>query len=351
MTLLFTQAPLLFIDAVQQSGIQYVARQIHLAAWEQALLKTHYITVNYSNALIDFYLAYQNGQDLECVDISFILEYENQPCAVWPLSLSLSNNRLIIASHGLPILPPLFVQGVSAKLQKKLVKKCQHLLIEFCQTADISTWQSAELFSGFSEQGLSQWHLQAMALGLEVRLAYDMFIDLSCDLAQIKSAFRKSYKSLIHSGLRLWDVSVMAQEDTDIWDEFHALHVEVAGQETRCAASWQVQHQAIIEGNAFLVILRDEQGTMVGGGFFSTTRDEASYGVGVYQRALFDKPLGHVVQYRAIEEMQRRGLRWYKVGEMAYPVADYTAKEQSIAYFKQGFASHVFPKYRLFYTA
>jgi FemAB family protein len=347
MSLSFVDAPLFFIELVKKSGVNYLGRQENLSAWEMVLQNAHYIPVNYSAALIDFYLAYQNGQEVECVDISFILQYEQRFCGVWPLSLSLKDQNIYLSSHGLPIMSPLLIHGLPSKLQKKLIKICQQLLLAFCQAANISGWESAESFTGESTQGLSQWHIQALNQGMGVSLGYDLFIDLSYEITQIKSGFRKSYKSLINSGLRLWDVSVLTQANISIWEEFHALHVQVAGKETRCVKSWTVQHQAIVEGNAFLVILRDHEGIMVGAGFFSTTRDEGSYGVGVYQRLLFDKPLGHVVQYRAIEEMQRRGIRWYKVGVMTDSETAYTAKEVSISYFKQGFATHVMPRYQL----
>jgi len=351
MSLPFSEIPTLFFEAVNRSGINYLSRQTNLSAWQQVLKNTHYIPTNYSCELVDFYLAYQNGHALECVDISFILECNGQACAVWPLSLSLKDQVIIISSHGLSIMPPLFTQETPRKLQKKLVKICQKLLVELCQTANISGWESAESFMGADDQGLSQWQIQAMNLGVEMSLGYDMFIDLANNIGQIKSGFRKSYKSLISSGLRMWDISVLTQGDSKVWAEFNALHVEVAGKETRCASSWEVQHKAVAEGSAFLVILRDKTGVMVGAGFFSITRDEGNYGVGVYKRSLFDKPLGHVVQYRAIEEMQSRGIRWYKVGIMAYPVTDYSSKEVSISYFKQGFSTHVFPRYQLSYIA
>lgn len=88
---------------------------------------------------------------------------------------------------------------------------------------------------------------------------------------------------------------------------------------------------------------------MVGGGFFQVTRDEGVYAVAAYDRALFDKPLGHAVQYRAVEEMKNRGIRWYKIGARPYPgdQPPPSAKELRIAEFKQGFASHIFPCYRL----
>ena len=88
---------------------------------------------------------------------------------------------------------------------------------------------------------------------------------------------------------------------------------------------------------------------MVGGGFFRISCDEGVYSVGAYNRDFFDQPLGHVVQYCAIEEMKNRGIRWYKIGLRHYPteVPSPTDKEIQIGEFKQGFASHLFPRFLL----
>jgi len=87
---------------------------------------------------------------------------------------------------------------------------------------------------------------------------------------------------------------------------------------------------------------------MVGGALFHTTPDEGLYAVGAYDRSLFDKPLGHVAQALAIEEMVRRGIRWYRIGTRTYP-GDSPApstKDLNISDFKQGFASHLFARFR-----
>jgi FemAB family protein len=176
-----------------------------------------------------------------------------------------------------------------------------------------------------------------------------MYVDLSLPMPQIKARFRKSYRALVTSGLKAWRVHDMTGPDAQRWNEFRELHARVAGRVTRSAQSWDLQYQSICAGDAFLVYLLDEAGTMVGGGYFQTTRDEGVYAVAAYERALFDKPLGHVVQHRAIEALKERGARWYKIGARPYagetPAA--SAKELSIADFKQGFATHFFPRYVL----
>jgi FemAB family protein len=168
-------------------------------------------------------------------------------------------------------------------------------------------------------------------------------------MPEIKAQFRKSYRPLVSSGLRTWRVFEMTGADEPRWQQFRDLHAHVAGRVTRSAQSWEHQYQSICTGDGFLIYLLDGADRMVGGGYFQTSRDEGVYAVAAYDRALFDKPLGHVVQHRAIEVLKERGARWYKIGARPYPgetpVA--TSKELSIADFKQGFATHFFPRYVL----
>ena len=135
----------------------------------------------------------------------------------------------------------------------------------------------------------------------------------------------------------------------DIWQEFKKLHLQVSGRVTRSDETWSIQHQDIVHQKAFLVSLKNSAGDMVGGGLFNFSSMEGVYAVGAYDRSLFDKPLGHVVQYRAIEELKKRDVKWYKIGTRPYSsdAPTPTDKEISIGKFKQGFASHVFPHYCL----
>jgi len=347
MTLSYTEISQEIFNLSSDLGLNISYRQNHRTVWDELLQNLAFIPVSYSNLLIDYYLSYQRGLGGEWLDISLILHHNNKPCGVWPLSLSLTNKTFLISSFGLPIIPPIFTNTLAAKSRKNIIKNCQTLLFKICQLKDISSWESLEGFLGDGALGFSQWHLQAMARGSRTELQHTMYVDLSLDMHHIKSYFRKSYKSLISSGQKLWQVNVLSDENQDVWREFQDLHVHVAGKQTRCQDSWDLQYKAITQGEAFLIYLNNDKGNMVGGGFFHITRDEAVYAVGVYERSLFDKPLGHVVQYRAIEEMKSRGIRWYKLGLLCFSAEQVSDKELSIAYFKQGFSTHVFPQFNL----
>lgn len=316
--------------------------------WDETFNKLAYKPVAYSNASLDYQFAYQCGNGGNWHDISLIIDWDNKPIALWPLSLSIKDEQYALTSQGLPVLPPVFVADCPIISRKRIIKSCLDLANAISIAAKLKSWESGESF--VDALGMSEWHNESMQRDAACSLHHELYQDLRPDIAEIKRTFRKSYKSLIVSGSRIWTVGVLDSVGSEsVWQEFRDLHLKVSGRVTRSDESWVMQHQDIERQSAFLVWLRNSHGDMVGGGLFSYTSDEGLYAVGAYDRTLFDKPLGHVVQYRAIEELKKRGVSWYKIGARPY-ISDTprpTDKEISIGEFKQGFASHFFPHYGL----
>jgi len=317
--------------------------------WSSTLTRCFYIPFMYTNASIEFQRAYQRGHGGDWQDLSFLIYLDKQPVAVWPLSVGNKDGKVILSSHGLPILPPLFVVGYSISTYKRMIKSCLNFADTIAQSKGLAYWECAQSFH--DEKGLSPWHGESMSRGAICSIHHELFLDLRLSMSEIKSHLRKSYKPLITAGMRLWNVDILNTANTIIWNEFRELHYRVAERKTRSDETWALHLQDISAQQAFLIYLRDNNGKMIGGGFFNTTRDEGLYAVAAYDRLHFDKPLGHVVQYKAIEELKNRGLRWYKIGIRSYGT-DTPApsdKEISISEFKQGFSSHLFPRFILRY--
>lgn len=328
-------------------GLSVSLRTCELDAWSETLGRCAYVPVMYTNSSIEFQWAYQRGHGGNWEDLSLLIYWDNKPMAIWPLSMAHKVGRAIFNSHGLAMLPPIFSADCPTPSRKRITKSCLDLADAIASTVGLEWWESAELFS--DTNALSDWHVEAMARRATCNMLHELFLDLRPGMAEIKRNFRKSYKSLISSGLGLWSVDVLDTVDESVWSEFRQLHLNASGRKTRSDETWALHLQDIGAQQAFLVYLRDSGGVMVGAGFFNYTRDEGLYAVAAYDRALFDKPLGHVVQYRAIEELKKRGVRWYKIGLRPYPaeMPSPTAKEISIGEFKQGFASHMFPRFGL----
>ena len=85
----------------------------------------------------------------------------------------------------------------------------------------------------------------------------------------------------------------------------------------------------------------DKNDEVVGGALFLLTRDEAYYGVAASDRSLFDKPVAHGIQLIAIQEMIRRGISFYRIGNCFFDSenSNVSAKELSISLFKRGFTN------------
>ncbi|RYF34825.1 MAG: FemAB family protein, partial [Cytophagaceae bacterium] len=297
---------------------------------------------------IDYQLAYIGDGVSRAEDASVILFHDNRPAGVWPIMIMTQpDGRSRICSHGGPVLPPVF--------SRKLAAKSARTLTIACIEATATTWKQFDqnertcLHCFDSRLGLNDWHDQWMVRSARVNTQHDLFVDLQRPLAEIRNSFRKSFKPLISQGMSLWNASVVTEADESQWDEFHNLHIAVAGRATRSDESWQRQLSAISSGDAFFVVLRDIDSRMVGAALFHTTRDEGLYAVGAYDRSLFHKPLSHVVQFLSIGEMVRRGVKWYRLGVRTYSGDSLppSSKDLSISDFKQGFASHLIPRFIL----
>jgi len=343
----FEAAPPLLAEILQACGVHGVLRGEAENLWTETERRLSYCPVSISAAMIDYMLTYWSADPGRICDLSLVLHHDSRPCGLWSLSMYQGPDGFRLGSSGGSMEPPLFVKGLAEKSLNQLNARCLEVALRLADAYEIASWQTVESFSGST--GLSVWHERAMRAGASLRTQHDLYVDLSPEFADIKRTIRKSYKSLISTGEREWQVAVLDGPGEDVWDTYRLLHLEVAGRATRSLESWQVQYQAIQAGTAFLVYLRDQGGRMVGGGLFHFTHDEGVYAVGAYDRNLFAKPLGHVVQFRAIEELKRRGVRWYKIGARPYPSDNPvpTAKELAIADFKQGFSSHLFPRYFL----
>jgi len=313
--------------------------------YEKAVNSLSYCPVVYTNHMIDYYLEYFRERTDRIIDKSIIIMHENMACGVWPITLIYSRDTVTIGSNGGSLLPPLFKAGLPTSLEGKLIKLCYEYLLELCRHYEIKKYETEEQF--INKQGVSEWHLIGLRNGNRVVLGYDIFLNLERSLEDIKAGFRRRYKALINQAARNWDYEIYSKVSKDVWLEFQDLHYQVSGRKTRSGESWDLQYAGINAGQNFFIGLRDANGCMVGGGLFATSKTEGFYAVGAYDRSLFDKPVGHLVQYLAIEEMVRRGLSWYLIGKK-FNTGDElvpTEKQIKISNFKAGFCSHIFPRY------
>ena len=339
----------IIFEALKISGLECIPKYQNEELWDTLFCQLHYQPICFSSKMIAYQHAYLACSGDEVVDCSVILLSGGKVCGLFVLTSCQGDIGLSLTSCGQAIFEPLFVTGTPRKLKKRI----SGMLIDFLRHAEsfspdsVCIQQSTVNFS--NNIGCSDWHQKALSAGAKPIFRHDLYVDLSLSMDEIRSNFRKSYKPLINKGLQEWGHSVMTFEDAnfDVWTEFKGLHEFVSGKVTRSADTWTLQWEMLLEGKAFLVIVRDfSDQRLVGGAFFQHTTHEGLYSVAAYDRALNNKPLGHIAQQLAIEYMKSIGIFWYKIGERLYPQLNEnsTSKEIDISSFKEGFATNMISK-------
>jgi len=331
--------------------LSFVFRQERPDFWEDGVKGLDYCPVSLMPVMIDYQLAYAASfGNNAALDLSLILLQDGKPCGLWSISLVQKDSEVTLASNGGPLDGPKLFSSMGRRQSADINKKCVAVVTEFNARLKQTNLTSIQAFNA-SDAQISDWQDIFLRKGADVRLEYDLFLDLKPDVTAIKSRLRDSYKSLINVGYKTWSVCVLDENSPSIWSEFKGLHLAVAGRNTRSETTWRLQLEAINQGKAFLVYLRDSQDKMIGGGLFYYSQDESLYAVGAYDRDLFDKPVGHVVQFHAVSLLKEKGVRWHKLGAQLYQstIPTPSPKELAISDFKRGFSSHIFPRYVINY--
>ena len=327
-------------------------RAITPDAWLTVWKQLPYQPVSASLSVLSYQLGCLEDAGQHCHELSLVLRSGGRSVGILPLCMNRVADQWRLSAMGAPISTPLFAAGLSTRTVKTLCTRILSVLRHLAQMIGLqdilieqACWPVDPLMA------CSEWHQQLMCAGAHLQTRHVLFTDLNPELAAIRATFRKSYRSLINVALKTWQTTVLDADsiDAETWAAFMQLHKYVAGRSTRSAHSWQQQWNMVLAREAFLVTIRaptDQR--LVGAGLFVYTATEGLYGVGAYDRTLFDKPLGHAVQQRAIETLKGLGLCWYQIGERHYRQSPHgpSDKEVTISEFKQGFASHLFCRYQ-----
>lgn len=307
--------------------------------WEQVIDSQIYVPTDYLRAMVEYQSAYVNANAERMANLHAVLIYQDTPIAIWPLNLQFQGGAWETGSNAGGVIPPLLVSGATRRQKKAVFNYAFSEIDRLGRETGQSTWNGEEFMN---KDSVSDWHRGIMNRGGCLSAHHNLFVDLEPDLTKIKENFRRSYKHLISKSKKYWRAEVIENNASDAIETFRALHIAVAGRETRPKATWDLQGKAVEQGRAFIVFLRDTEDTLVGAGLFYHSNHEGIYAVAAFDRSQFDKPVGHLVQMTAINHMKALGLKWYRVGYRPYPgdQPEPNEKELNIGLFKEGFSSH-----------
>ena len=272
--------------------------------------------------------------------------YDKNAVGIMPLMAHKNKDgEWILSSNGVEIIEPIFKKTLTDKIRKKIEKKILDLIFDLSKQLKINRCQ----FSNIDFFKLSKWYINLLDLAEETFASHHLLVDLSLSIEKIKSNFRKSFKPLINKGFREWKIEVHEHVTKEQFENFRKLHKLVSGKSTRSVESWNIQRESVNSKESFVITVSDKKNLLVGFGLFVYSKYSGSYAVGVYKRELFNKPLGHSVQMKAIEIFKNKGLNWYEIGNKHLSTDKIlpTEKELSISFFKEGFATDVLARQHL----
>ena len=187
---------------------------------------------------------------------------------------------------------------------------------------------------------ISRW---ALDLGATARPRATQIVDLTAGETANWRGLSKSFQASVNWGRRNLSLRTVVGGDAAFpaMDELRALHMAASGRETRNERTWMLQREMVVAGEAFLVIAEME-GRCVSGALFHMTASDCYYAVSASDRALFDKPMSHIVLWQAMTMARTFGRRRFELGQQVWagmPFDDNapTDKELTIARFKRSF--------------
>lgn len=319
--------------------------------WDKLLIRADYVPFNYSSDRLNYLYEYFLGNKFKISNFSSLIFYENEVVGIIPLSITKNVSSYELTTFNFPILAPILKHDLSKKVKKKIYS---YLIFKIKKISKILEIKKILLYEHFfnNMEGISGWHQELILNKSKIMVNYDYFLNLQENLDMIKIHFRKSYKNLINKGNKIWEIGVLDKNNYDnlnkLFDEFKLLHLKVSGKKTRSDESWEIQKNSIKKNNRFLVYAKDKDNDdLVGAALFTYSKDEVDYEIAAYDRSLFHLPIGHPIQFRAIQKMKDLNCKWYRVGELTN-VANNTKvdlKKLQIEKFEAGFSSNIFPKY------
>lgn len=303
--------------------------------WNKIYNKLSYQSIDYIFDLINYRVAYLKS--CKSKNFSLIFYFNRNPIAIVPIIIFNEKKKNF---NSLSFLSPSFDKEVSKKLKIEIFSKYLEIIYEikkifsFKLKFNISclNYDEYEFLSFLNDKNFKIIGMNKIFL-----------IKNKNSFEKIFSDFRKSYKPLINSNIKKYKPKIMNYYNFDekIWSKFRKLHKKIAGKVTRKSDTWNHQKKALLNNNAILIYL-ETHNKFLGFSFFYYTNDEAIYASAVFDQKSNNQkiPVGHLIQYEAINFFVKKNIKNYKIAHTYYNKKS-SLKELNILKFKKGFTNSI----------
>lgn len=295
----------------------------------------------YGPANLAFYSEYCDASDAE--DLSRLVVAGGEPlCGVRVFRRSIEKSVVELACFGLPLF-----YAERSQAGASFLGRARRLLRD--EIESLLRAQSGQIVVRYKDclrDGcLSPVGRLLLDLGAEATPGFNQIIDATLPEETLHKGLTKAYKWAVNWSKRNLTLEVLDQASMSVEhiEQFHLLHVEAAGRETRTRASWALQYDMVRSGEAFGVFAWMED-TLVSAALFPHSKSHCFYGVSASRRDLFEKPLSHGVIWTALLHAKELGIPNFEMGEQLFPKVPRlypSKKERGISFFKRAFGGEL----------
>jgi len=322
-------------------------------AWNDFCLRNSEAWFWHTTHWLDYTLAYRP----ECAPTSrsFLVTAGGIVAAVCPLVLETSQESGEVIrqfSYGGDAVPaPAFADGLAENTQRQLADTV-HRQIDDLAAAD----RVHRISLRSSPPAPSYWRCTHPEPNPLLRDGYadvslqTQVIDLSASEEQLLRDMRKGHRADIKRAEKQMTASVLDGSNitAGAFDRYRLLHGKAAGRTTRPLKTFELMHDWIQQGFAMLSCASLD-GKDIGFALISVYKDGAYYSSGCVDPEFNHLPVGHLLQWRAIQWLKTHNIRRYEIGIQllsSQPHSIVSEKEWNISFFKRGFGGSTVPSWR-----
>ena len=246
---------------------------------------------------------------------------------------------------------PAFANALSEKVRKAATRAVFSYVDSLAEKMDVQrvSFRMSPPAPSFWTSGIPQPN-PLVRLGFSDISMSTQVIDLSADEQQLLRSMRKGHRADIARAGKLMQSRVLDRDTItpEAFERYRLLHHKAAGRVTRPLETFHMMHAWIRQGLAVLASASLD-GRDVGFALVSVFKDGAYYSSSCEDPEFNHLPIGHILQWKAIQWLKSHGVRRYEIGMQLYgpqPNAAASEKELRIAFFKRGFGGVAVPLWR-----
>lgn len=243
---------------------------------------------------------------------------------------------------------PALAKDMQMEKRAKVLKVVFQHIDELAHKHDVVrvAFKLSPLSASFGANGLS-FISDLLRFGYaDVSLATQI-VDLSLSEKQLLGAMSKGHRADIMRGRKSLTVHVFDRNriEAETFEKYRLMHHKAAGRITRPRITFKMMYDWIAQGNAVL-LGAETGGEFVGFLYALLYKEGAYYASGANDPDRTREPIGHALQWQAIQWLKDHGYRYYEIGMQQFGVQPYdfpSEKDLNIARFKRGFGGLTLP--------